>query len=124
MKAISVKQPWANLIARGEKTIETRTWHTPYRGKILIVSSKTPKIEPAGCALAVCYLAACRAMTKDDEDYACCAVYPGAFSWMLSRAVRIVPIPVRGQLGIYDVDLTDDDLKPWGSQSNTLVLEG
>lgn len=47
MKALSVKQPWANMIASGEKTIETRTWMTGYRGQVLIVSSKQPRIEPA-----------------------------------------------------------------------------
>jgi hypothetical protein len=42
MKALSVKQPWADLIASGQKTIETRNWYTPYRGNILICSSKEP----------------------------------------------------------------------------------
>ncbi len=46
MKALSAKQPWANLIAAGEKTIETRTWATRYRGPLLIVSSRRPRIEP------------------------------------------------------------------------------
>jgi len=45
MKALSVRQPWANLIAAGKKTIETRKWATDYRGQILIVSSKTPKLS-------------------------------------------------------------------------------
>jgi len=39
MKALSVKQPWANKIASGEKTIEVRTWYTHYRGPLLIVLS-------------------------------------------------------------------------------------
>ena len=32
MKALSVPQPWAEVIARGEKTIEVRTWSTKHRG--------------------------------------------------------------------------------------------
>ena len=32
MKALSVKQPWANKIASGEKSIETRYWKTDYPG--------------------------------------------------------------------------------------------
>ncbi len=51
MKALSVKQPWANAIASGEKTIETRKWFADYRGPLLIVSSKQPRIQPAGCAI-------------------------------------------------------------------------
>jgi len=31
MKTLTVRQPWANLIASGRKTIETRTWSTNYR---------------------------------------------------------------------------------------------
>lgn len=40
MKAISLLQPWATLIAVGAKRIETRSWSTPYRGRIAIHASK------------------------------------------------------------------------------------
>ncbi len=41
MKALSIKQPWASLIAHGIKDIENRTWATKYRGTIYIhVSGK------------------------------------------------------------------------------------
>ena len=36
MKALSIKQPWASLIAHGIKDIENRTWKTKFRGKIYI----------------------------------------------------------------------------------------
>lgn len=42
MKALAVKQPWASLICNGLKKVENRTWKTNYRGKLLIVASKTP----------------------------------------------------------------------------------
>lgn len=35
MTAISLKQPWAQLILDGVKTIETRKWRTNYRGDLL-----------------------------------------------------------------------------------------
>ena len=35
-KALSIKQPWASLIAIGLKDVENRTWKTKYRGKLLI----------------------------------------------------------------------------------------
>lgn len=41
MKAISLWQPWAALIAVGAKTIETRSWGTNYRGPLLIHAAKT-----------------------------------------------------------------------------------
>jgi hypothetical protein len=36
MKAITIQQPYASLIACGEKRFETRSWKTNYRGKIAI----------------------------------------------------------------------------------------
>lgn len=103
MKALSVKQPWANLIAAGEKTIETRTWATDYRGKLLIVSSKKPPIEPAGCAVAIATLVDSRPMTVADEDAAGCRIYPRAVAWVFEDVQPVQPFPVRGQLGIYEV---------------------
>ena len=105
MKALSVRQPWANMIASGRKTIETRTWYTDYRGELLIVSSKNPPIPPAGCALAVAELVDCRPMTAEDENAAVCPRYPGAFSWVFENIRQIEPFPVRGALGLYDVQL-------------------
>jgi hypothetical protein len=105
MKALSVKQPWANLIASGRKTIETRLWPTDYRGPLLIVSSKTPNIHPAGYALAIAELVDCRPMTASDEQAACCDRYPGAFSWVMRDIRRISIFRVRGKLGLYDVDI-------------------
>src|SRR5262249_60256705 len=34
--ALSLKQPWAALLAAGRKTIEVRNWTTSYRGEVLI----------------------------------------------------------------------------------------
>jgi hypothetical protein len=40
MKTLSLTQPWATLMALGEKHIETRSWSTNYRGQLLIHASK------------------------------------------------------------------------------------
>jgi len=40
MKALSIIQPWASLIAVGAKRIETRSWGTGYRGPLVIHASK------------------------------------------------------------------------------------
>lgn len=40
MKAITLIQPWASLIAIGVKTVETRSWQTPYRGLLAIHAGK------------------------------------------------------------------------------------
>ena len=40
MKAISLFQPWATLVAIGAKTFETRSWETRYRGELAIHATK------------------------------------------------------------------------------------
>jgi hypothetical protein len=105
MKALSIKQPWANLIATGKKTIETRTWATLYRGELLLASSKCPRVYPAGYALAVARLVDCRPMTKADCEAAQCDLYPGAVSWVLEEVHAIEPFPIKGHLGIFDVEM-------------------
>lgn len=42
MKAISLWQPWATLIAIGAKQYETRSWSTDYRGPLVIHAAKRP----------------------------------------------------------------------------------
>jgi hypothetical protein len=105
MKAISIKQPWANRIASGEKTIETRTWTTDYRGELLICSSRSPEIRPAGYALAIARLVDSRPMRKEDEDQACCPFEEGLFSLVLKDIRKIKAFPVKGKLGLFDVEL-------------------
>lgn len=44
MKALTLQQPWAQLVALGVKTIETRSWSTKYRGRLLIhAGAKRPR---------------------------------------------------------------------------------
>jgi predicted transcriptional regulator len=45
MKALSLKQPWAELIVTGKKKIELRVWNTKFRGEFLIHASKVPDAE-------------------------------------------------------------------------------
>jgi hypothetical protein len=49
MKALSIKQPWASLIAHGIKDIENRNWRTHFRGKIYIHASAMPAGTTAKC---------------------------------------------------------------------------
>lgn len=48
MKALSLTQPWASLVALGEKRIETRSWGTEYRGRLAIHATRG---SPAGLRL-------------------------------------------------------------------------
>ena len=45
MKALTIWQPWASLIACGAKRFETRSWATSLRGKIAIHAALRPAHE-------------------------------------------------------------------------------
>ena len=45
MKTLSLKQPFAELILQGRKTIELRKWNTKFRGEFLIHASKKPDVD-------------------------------------------------------------------------------
>lgn len=115
LKALSLTQPWANDIALGEKTIETRRWSTPWRGWFLICAtrSRVPGCAgPYGCAVALAQLVHCRPMKRTDEAAACCLVYPGAWAWLLGRTRPLPPsmqFPLRGALGLFEVDVPPAD---------------
>jgi hypothetical protein len=40
MRALTLTQPWASLMALQAKRIETRSWKTPYRGELVIHAAK------------------------------------------------------------------------------------
>lgn len=105
MKALSIKEPYASMIYNGKKTIETRTWKTKYRGKLLLCASKKPHTTLSGNAFAIAELVDCRPMTEQDEKAACCELYDGAFSWVLKNIGNVEPFPIQGQLGLFDVNL-------------------
>jgi len=64
-----------------------------------------------GMALCKANLVDCRPMTADDEKLACCGIYDGAYSWVLEDVERIEPFEVKGQLGIYEVDIKKELLE-------------
>ena len=109
LKALSVKQPYASMIAQGSKTIETRNWPTEYRGDLLIVSCKKPEIPGflSGKALCIARLVDCRRMLVEDEGPARCQWYRSACSWVLEDIRLIQPFSVRGHQGIYEVEIEE-----------------
>lgn len=118
LRAISVRRPWANLIAAGHKTIENRTWSTGYRGDLLIHAGKSWEHDGPITALALgitefaspgrCptgYLAVAR--LQDVHPAAgCCVPWgqqgPGVYHWVLTGVVPLsTPVAGPGQLGLY-----------------------
>ena len=104
-KALSIKEPYSTLILKGKKTIETRTWKTNYRGELLLCASKKPASAISGCAFAVAKLSNCLPMQEIDEKLACCEIYNNAYSWFLKDIQAIKPIPVKGKLGLFEINI-------------------
>jgi activating signal cointegrator 1 len=118
MKALTICQPYAELIARGEKTIENRTWSTPFRGLLFIHAGKSrawmapedPDLYPEiafGALVATARLVACLDIAYEwPEAYAHLKANEhanGPWCWILEDVNRIEPIPYRGAQGLWAV---------------------
>jgi len=131
MKAISLYEPWATLIALGEKRFETRSWSTTYRGPLLICASKVKlpilkvieimvraritvnELNPGRAVALVDLVHVFHTeawpvihLGEDEKFYG--DFSPGRFAWKLEKIRRFVNPPlVRGKQGLFNVP---DDL--------------
>jgi len=116
--ALSIRQPWAELILCGKKTIELRSWTTDYRGPLWVHTGikSDPELEHAfglknlfkGGYVGIAVLTEVTPLDRatweldrpkhlDPGDY-----QAGYFSWKLESPCRfIAPIPGPGKLGLY-----------------------
>jgi len=111
MKALSVRQPWASLIMLGIKPVENRGWSTLYRGPLMIHASRrhdhdanvslAPDQLVYGAVFGIVDLI--DIVTEHPSTF-----FTGPFGWVLINPRRIAPIPLRGRLRLFDVDLPDD----------------
>jgi hypothetical protein len=117
IKAVAVQQPEVTRLAARDVSIDVKTWMTDYRGPILLVSATTPRIEPAGYAIALARLADCRPMAKADEKRAGKSVYPGARAWVYEdvEPIKIFPVDVRS-------DVFDVAIPPFGLRTIAKVV--
>lgn len=104
LPAISIKEPWASMIASGEKSIEVRTWQTNHRGRIILCASANPPSEIAGHAFALAEIADVRPMEPEDKSQAGGVYVDGAYAWELRNVRPFNPFPVKGKLGIFKID--------------------
>lgn len=118
MKALSIRQPWASLIASGRKTIELRTWTTKYRGPLVVCagSARSATVDgkrvrvvegdatPLGVVLCVVDLVDVRASTDADAEHAFCQPMPAEFAWVLENARPVQALAVSGKLGLFTPD--------------------
>lgn len=130
MKVITIKQPWATLIAEGYKEYEFRTWKTKYRGDILIHAGKGMNKDalkrfehlnleyPQGCIIAKATITDCvevdeklRIKLKEKNEL----VYRGiqdrswdGYGFKLENVKKIKHIPVNGKLSLWDYDYKEN----------------
>ncbi len=125
MKTISVKQPWASLIAHGIKDIENRTWPCPqkYIGeRVLIHASAKPDKEPYmifndaqmeamdDCIMDVFdYYKQTGSIIGSVEIVGCIQNHSsiwaekGVYNWVLANPILYAnPIPAKGKLSFWD----------------------
>ena len=132
MKALTICQPYAHLIVRGEKRVENREWPTRYRGTLLIHAGKSRDwlrgAEPApdmefGALVGMGRLADCLHIDeiedgKHDEKYPWLYEHEhtvGTWCWVLQDVVRFAsPLPYKGAQGLWDVP---NHLVPLNTQS-------
>lgn len=133
MKAISLWQPWATLIACGVKAHETRHWATAHRGRIAIHAAKRVDHAgapaelcrrvlgrawwekcPQGAVVAVARLRACRTTDAVFQhitraDAASGNFTEGRFAWALTEVRPLdAPIPALGRQGLFNWPPPDD----------------
>lgn len=133
MKALSIKQPWASLVAAGHKTVECRTWRTNYRGPLLICASQGDyeiddgMIAPGGMAVGVVELLDIAPMTQNDIEL---AFLPDAWhkdalkglAWHVKKLYEVKPFPVKGRLNLFDVPGDGFDRLPDGFKDHCVYL--
>jgi len=97
MRAISVPNPQATEIAKGQRKRLIMRFSTDHRGLVLICSSKWPRIEPAGYALAVGNLVGVSRKKS----------LPGALEprwwWIFGEVHAVTRFPVTGQPELFEV---------------------
>lgn len=127
-KALTVKNPYAEWIARGEKKIEVRSRDTKHRGELVICSSQKPLIQEmqSGCILATVNLWKTKPFKELTEEERLSTKIPreqwkdleSHYGWFLKDVVRLIEFPVKGQLGIFNLVMDKLEFMPYNSNEN------
>ncbi len=135
MKALSLRQPYAELILQGKKTMESRLWNTKFRGDFFIHTSVAvssgackrfgfdPKELLRGCIVGKATLVDVKKYPTDEDYLKDSDKHLGSkqgleeFGWggrkkygfVLEKVEMIKPIPLKGKLGFFDVNISIKD---------------
>lgn len=126
MKALSFRQPWAELVLQGRKTLDLRTYGTNYRGPLAIHASKTVERKrceefgldartlPIGGIVGFVDLVDEQPLTESEyeartEEHLAGRRYRDSLhGWELANPRRLQEIvPVRGRMRLFEVELEE-----------------
>lgn len=121
MKTLSLKQPFAELVVSGKKTIELRKWNTKFRGEFLVHASKVPDWEamakhgfkelPTGFIVGKVKLVEVKKYNSKKENLIDKKKHLadsgwGDYGFVLEDAERFEkPIPAKGMLGFWEFEI-------------------
>ena len=118
--ALSIKQPWAELILRGRKHIEVRSWSSRYRGPLWLHTGRASDADaaqyfglgelPLGAFVGIIEVVDIVPLDPERwQKWRTDHMSPGPwraglFAWMIANPVRLKrPIPAAGQKGLFAV---------------------
>lgn len=115
VRALSVRQPWAQLILNGVKPVENRTWRSSWRGLLVIHASRGWDDSATDLAASLnlpvpqrCepgYLGVVE-LTDIHPGGDCCGPWGewDVWHWRIVRPYRFVTaVPARGRLGVFQL---------------------
>lgn len=122
MKALTVKQPWAELIVSGRRKFEIRTWKTEYKGWLLIHAGRkideeamrhfemSSQNQTLGAIVGKVFIEDYVSFTPESweayrpEHMEWTAFQAGIVGWRLNQAVKFEKtIPWNGSLGLFEI---------------------
>ncbi len=131
MKALSFRQPWAELILQGRKTLDLRSYSSTHRGSLAIHVAKKVEheacriygLEPATLATGgiigvvtlkeVEPLTAAQYEAQREAHLSTRRFREGLFGWQLSGAQRLPQfIPLAGRRRLFEVQLDERQVLP------------
>ena len=116
--ALSIRQPWVELILTGRKTIEVRTWPTQHRGELWLHAGKRADADALvkfglenvdlvfGALVGTCELYDCVEFSDDNwNDWRSKHLNDGSlgkplYAWLLRNPKRVRPRAFKGRLGL------------------------
>lgn len=127
MKVLTLKQPWATLVAEGIKEYEFRSWKTNYRGKLLIHAgagidkkdmerfSNLNLDFPLKKIIAEVELVDCLELNDElnekiinENNIAYGSKKRSGYAWKLKNVKKLnVEKGINGQLGLWNIDINN-----------------